>query len=83
MPSSEHLSHERVVVGNRRHIDSGERRARYPFLEIADTEEAPIQRFLSYTLSGDNRSFNGVCEKYLACHLEKELFTLTFYKSLI
>ena len=46
-------------------------------------EDAPIKRFLSFKLTGDERVFANVCEKYLTCHLEKELYTLTFYKSLL
>lgn len=46
-------------------------------------EEAPIQRFLSFRLTGDAGAFTNFCEKYLACHLEKELYTLSFYKSVL
>ena len=45
-------------------------------------EEAPVQKFLSFKLNDDLSVFYNVCEKYLMCHLEKELFTLNFYKSL-
>ena len=45
-------------------------------------EEAPVQKFLSFKLNDDLPVFYNVCEKYLMCHLEKELFTLNFYKSL-
>jgi DNA repair protein RecO (recombination protein O) len=45
-------------------------------------EEAPIQRFLSFRLNGDVKVFSNVCEKYLTCHLEKDFYTLSFYKTL-
>ncbi len=46
-------------------------------------EECPIQRFLSFRLDGNASRFNSFCEKYLTCHLEKELFTLTFLKTVL
>jgi len=46
-------------------------------------EAATIQRFLSFRLKDDVNIFANVCEKYLACHLEKELYTLSFYKSVL
>ncbi len=45
-------------------------------------EEAPIQRFLSFTLKDDMKLLSNFCEKYLSCHLEKDFYTLGFYKSL-
>ena len=46
-------------------------------------EECPIQRFLSFRLDGNISVFTSFCEKYLACHLEKELYTLTFLKTVM
>lgn len=46
-------------------------------------EEAPIQKFLSFRLNEDAKILYNFCEKYLICHLEKELYTLVFYKSVI
>ena len=45
-------------------------------------EEAPIKKFLSYTINDRSNTFYNVCEKYLMCHLEKEFYTLNFYKSI-
>ena len=45
-------------------------------------ENAPIQKFLSYKITDKSRSLSNVCEKYLMCHLEKEFYTLNFYKSI-
>ena len=50
-------------------------------LALRYLEEAPVQKFLSFRLSGDVGVFSNFCEKYIACHLEKELYTLTFYRS--
>ena len=46
-------------------------------------EECPIQRFLSFRLDGNDSLFTSFCEKYLVCHLEKELYTLTFLKTIM
>lgn len=45
---------------------------------------SPIKRFLSFKLSDDEmRDFSTACEKYLINHLEKDFFTLSFYKSVV
>lgn len=44
----------------------------------------PIQKFLSFRLDeSEIPVFSSACEKYLINHLEKEFFTLDFYRSLI
>ena len=46
-------------------------------------EACPIQRFLSFRLDGNISRFTSFCEKYLMCHLEKELNTLSFLKTVM
>ncbi len=44
----------------------------------------PIQKFLSFRLDeSEHVPFGSACEKYLINHLEKEFYTLDFYKSLL
>ncbi|MBQ7714753.1 MAG: DNA repair protein RecO [Clostridia bacterium] len=45
-------------------------------------ESSPINKFLSFRITGDEGNYSTVCEKYLTCHLEKDFYTLAFYKSL-
>lgn len=46
--------------------------------------ECPGNRFLSFRLQGGAlHDFSLTCEKYLINHLERDFYTLTFYKSLI
>lgn len=45
---------------------------------------APIRRFLSFRLSEAEYScFSNVCEKYMKSHVERDFYTLDFYKSLL
>ena len=46
-------------------------------------EDCPVQKFLSFKLEGNVSLFTSFCEKYLMCHLEKELYTLTFLKTVM
>ncbi len=55
---------------------------RTALLALRYLETCPINRFLSFRLNSDVGVFSNVCEKYLSCHLEKDFYTLTFYKSL-
>ena len=54
-----------------------------PLLALRFLEKAPIQRFLSFNLKADMKLLTNFCEKYLSCHLEKDFYTLGFYKSLL
>ena len=43
---------------------------------------APIQKYLSFNLAEDEyKCFARICEKYLKNHVEKDFYTLEFYKS--
>ena len=54
-----------------------------PLLALRFLESAPIQRFLSFNLKADMKLMANFCEKYLSCHLEKDFYTLGFYKSIL
>ena len=45
---------------------------------------SPIKKFLSFRLDETEMgTFSNACEKYLINHLEKDFFTLSFYKSVV